>query len=207
MHLHLELKAVPNERLTEGIERLNALHNLMAQTPGFNEAQIWRYLGAPGQYLIVRTWQDAEAHQAYRDTPGAKAFSIGRPAVMPYKNLVVQHWDEVGRFPGDASGNFLVRSLHIVGAGSDDAYLDSRRQRDALARVAGGVVDVRTYRPISGVDDVTEALVLERRTDRAGYDALLESAASNDYEAGVTPTLYTTELIECYQLVQEVLPR
>ena len=206
MHLHLELKAVPNDRLTEGIERLNALHNLMAQTPGFHEAQMWRYLGAPGQYLIVRTWRDAEAHQAYRDTPEAKAFGVGRAAVMPYKNLVVQHWDEVARSPGDASGDFLVRSLHNVGAGSDDAYLDSRGQRDALAMVAGGVVDVRTYRPISGVDDVTEALVLERRTNRAGYDTYLESAPSNDYEANVSPTLYTTQIIECYELVQEVMP-
>jgi hypothetical protein len=99
----------------------------------------------------------------------------------------------------------LVRSLHNVGAGSDDAYLDSRRQYDALVMKAGGVVDVRTYRPLTGVDDITEALVLERRTDRAGYDALLESTASNAYEAGVAPTLYTTALVECYQLVQEVL--
>ena len=205
MYLHLELKAVPNDRLTEGIERLNDMHNLMAQTPGFHEAQMWRYLGAPGQYLIVRTWQDADAHQAYRDTPAAKSFSVGRAPVMPYKNLVVQHWDEVARSPGDSSGDFLVRSLHNVGAGSDDAYLDSRRQYDALVMKAGGVVDVRTYRPLTGVDDITEALVLERRTDRAGYDALLESTASNAYEAGVAPTLYTTALVECYQLVQEVL--
>ena len=84
---------------------------------------------------------------------------------------------------------------------------DYRIDGDALAKAAGGVVDVRSYRPISGVDDATVALVLERRTDRAGYDALLESAASNDYEAGVAPTLYTTTLIECYQLVQEVPPR
>ena len=68
------------------------------------------------------------------------------------------------------------------------------------------MVDVRTYRPVSGIDDVTEALALERRHDRAGYDALLETAASNDYEANLAPTLYTTALVECYQLVQEVLP-
>jgi len=66
-------------------------------------------------------------------------------------------------------------------------------------------VVVRTYRPLTGVDDITEALVLERRTDRAGYDALLESTASTAYEAGVALTLYTTALVECYQLVQEVL--
>ncbi len=206
MYLHLELKVVPNERLTEAVDRLFDMHTLMSQNPGFHEAQMWRYLGAPGQYLIVRTWQNPEAHETYRETPAAKSFTVGRASPMPYKNLVVQHWDEVVRSAGDASGDFLVRSLHNVSAGSDDAYLDSRRQRDALATKAGGVVDVRTYRPISGIDDVTEALVLERRTDRAGYDAFLESQPSADYEAKVAPTLYTTQLIECYELVQQVLP-
>ena len=206
MYLHLELKAIPVERLTEAIERLYDMHTLMSQSSGFHEAQIWRYLGAPGQYLIVRTWQDHQAHEVYRETPAAKSFSIGRASPMPYKNLVVQHWDEVVRSPGVASGDFLVRSLHNVGAGCDDAYLDSRRQRDALATKAGGEVDVRTYRPISGVDDVTEALVLERRHDRAGYDAFLESQPSADYEANRAATLYTSQLVECYELVQEVLP-
>lgn len=206
MYLHLELKVVPNDRLTEGIDRLYDMHTLMAQNPGFHEAQMWRYLGAPGQYLIVRTWEDAQAHGTYRETPAAKDFSVGRPSPMPYRNLVVQHWDEVARSPGDASGDFLVRSLHNVGPGSDDAFLDSRRQYDALAVQAGGVVDVRTYRPISGIDDVTEALVLERRTDRAGYDSFLESVPSADYEANLAPTLYTTQIIECYELVQQVLP-
>ena len=206
MHLHLELKSVPNDRLTEAIERLDQLHQLMAQSPGFIEAQIYRYLGTPGQYLVVRTWRDPDAHQEYRATPEAKKFGVGRSTVMPYKNLAVQHWDEVVRSLGSGNGEFLVRSLHNVGIGNDRAYLASRHQRDALVLEAGGVMDVRTYRPISGVDSLSQALVLERRRDRAGYDAYTESAASIDYESGVADTVYTTELIECYQLIQEVLP-
>ena len=46
----------------------------MARSPGFLEAQIYRYLGAPGQYLIVRTWRNPETHQEYRATPEAKKF-------------------------------------------------------------------------------------------------------------------------------------
>ena len=206
MYLHLELKLVPNDRLTEAIERLNQLHQLMARSPGFLEAQIYRYLGAPGQYLIVRTWRNPETHQEYRATPEAKKFGVGRSTVMPYENLAVQHWDEVVRSPGSGEGEFLVRSLHNVGIGSDRAYLASRYQSDALVLKAGGVMDVRTYRPISGVDSMSEALVLERRRDRGGYDAYLESVASNDYESSVADTVYTTKLIECYQIVQEVLP-
>ena len=203
MYLHLELKQVPHDRLIEAIERLSRLHALMAQNEGFVEAQTYRYLGSPGQYLVVRTWQDAEAHKAYRASPEAVAFGVGRSAVMPYKNLVVQHWDELARTAGDGVGDFLVRTLHKVGAGSDDAYLDSRRRRDSLDVKAGGVVDVRTYRPLSGVDDEAGAMVLERRHDRAGYDTYLESPASTDYEASVSPGLYTTELVECYEVVQE----
>ena len=207
MYLHLELKTVPNDRLTEAIDRLNDLHTLMSQSDGFLEAQIWRYLGAPGQYLIVRTWQNSEAHETYRGTPAAKSFRDGRTPVMPYKNLAVQGWDELARSTGSSKGDFLVRSLHNVGAGSDNAYLESRRQRDVLDVKAGGVVDVRTYRPLTGVDDLMEALVLERRADRAGYDAFQESQPSADYEANLAPTLYTTQLVECYEIVQQVLPR
>lgn len=203
MYLHLELKQVPHDRLTEAIDRLSRLHALMAQNQGFVEAQTYRYLGSPGQYLVVRTWRDADAHKAYRASPEAVAFGVGRSAVMPYVNLVVQHWDEMARTAGEAKGDFLVRTLHKVGAGSNDAFLESRRRRDALIVKAGGVVDVRTYRPLSGVDDEQAALVLERRTDRVGYDAYLETSASADYEAGVAPTLYTTELVECYEVVQE----
>ena len=206
MYLHLELKSVPNDRLTEAIERLNQLHQLMARSPGFIEAQTYRYLGTPGQYLIVRTWLDSRAHQEYRATPEAKDFGIGRPSVMPYKNLAVQHWDEVMRSLGSGVGEFLVRSFHNVGAGNDRAYLASRHQQDALALKVGGVVDVRTYRPISGVDSLSGALILERRRDRASFDAYMESVASNHYGLGVDDTVYTTEFIECYQLIQEVLP-
>ena len=206
MYLHLELKAVPVERRSEAIERLGRLHGLMAECPGFQEAQIWGYLGNPGQYLIVRTWDTMEDHKAYRASDASKEFAASRPATLPWENQAVQEWDELVRSAGKSKGDYLVRYLDNVGAGSDDAYLDSRRGHDALNVKAGGVVDVRTYRPISGVDDVTEALVLERRHDRAGYDAFLESAPSNDYEANLAPTLYTTALVECYELVQEVLP-
>ncbi len=51
------------------------------------------------------------------------------------------------------------------------------------------MVDVRTYRPISGVDDVTEALVLERRHDRAGYGANLALAELGQHPLHVHPKL------------------
>ena len=65
------------------------------------------------------------------------------------------------------------------------------------------VVDVRTYRPISGIDDVTEALVLERRHDRAGYVPSWSRSPPADYGANLAPTLHATSLVECYQLIQE----
>jgi len=211
MYLHLELKVVPVELLTEAVDRLFDMHTLMSQNDGFVEAHMWRYLGAPGKYLIVRTWQSPEAHETYRETPEAKNFSAGRASPMPYKNLVVQHWNEVARSAGSSQGDFLVRSLHNVGAGSDDAYLAIRRQYDALTAIPGmppaSQVEVRTYRPLTGVDDLTEALVLERRTNRAGYDAFLESQISAGYEASLASTLYTTSIVEFYELVQQVLPK
>ena len=206
MYLHLELKAIPVTRRSEAIERLGKLHGLMSQCSGFREAQIWGYLGAPGQYLVVRTWDSMEDHKAYRASDASKAFAASRPDVLPWENQAVQEWDELLRSVGDAKGDFLVHSLHKVRASGWGQYGESRRQRDALDIGAGGVVDIRAYEPLTGVDDMQEALVLERRTDRAGYDAFLESAASADYEAGVEHGLYTTHLVECYALVAEVLP-
>ena len=204
MYLHLELKAIPVTRRTEALNRLGKLHGLMSQCSGFQEAQIWGYLGKPGQYLIVRTWDTMEDHKAYRASDASKAFAASRPDVLPWENYAVQEWDEVVRSVGNGVGDFLIRTLQNVGAGSDAAYLDSRRQRDALNLKLGGVVDVRTYQPLTGVDDPAEAMVLERRADRAGYDTFLETSASEDYEAGVAPTLYTTQLVECYELVAEI---
>jgi heme-degrading monooxygenase HmoA len=204
MYLHLEMKTIPVTRRTEALNRLGKLHGLMSQCSGFQEAQIYSYLGNPGQFLIVRTWDTMEDHKAYRASDASKAFAASRPEVLPWENYAVQEWDELVRSAGDAKGNFLIRTLQNVGAGSDAVYLDSRRERDALDMKLGGVVDVRTYRPLTGVDDPTEAMVLERRADRAGYDTFLESAASENYETSVAPTLYTNQLIECYELVVEI---
>ena len=200
MYLQLEVKTIANGQLSEALQWLSQLHGLMTRNEGFIDARSSQFLGNPGQYLVGRTWLNAEAHQAYRATPEAIAFTGGP---MPYKNLLVQRWDELMCSIGDAQGNFLVRTIHKIRSGSWDEYLENRRRYDTLSLREGGVVDVRTYRLLASGSGGTEALVLERRHSRDGYDRLLESSDYIEYEKALSPGLYSTELTECYEVIQE----
>ena len=200
MYLQLEVKTIANGHLSEALEWLSQLHEVMARNEGFVDARSSQFLGAPGQYLVGRTWVNADAHQAYRATPEAAAFTGGP---MPYKNLLVQRWDELMRSTGNADGNFLVRTIHKIRPESWDEYLESRRRYDFLSLKEGGVVDVRTYRLLASGSDGIEALVLERRHSREGYDRLLESSNYVEYEKDLPPGLYNKEFTECYEVIQE----
>ena len=185
MYLHLELKTMATERLGVAVARLNYLHTLMSRTPGFVDAQICEFLGNPGQYLVVRTWQDQASHQAYRQSDASKQFAASRPAEFIYDNLAVQEWLVVAQTPGVASGDYVVRELHDVTDWQSFAASQANRGPAGRSRFACWSKD--------GSDD-TQALVLQRWPGRDAYAASLEGAEC------------TAALVECYRVVDEVRP-
>jgi quinol monooxygenase YgiN len=186
MYLHLELKTMATERLSEAVARLNYLHTLMSGTPGFVDAQICEYLGNPGQYLVTRTWADQASHQAYRQSEASKTFAASRPSHFIYDNLAVQEWLTVAETRGTAAGAYVVRELHDVT--NWESFAASMQNR--------GPAGSRAFRMLAkdGADD-TKALVLQRWPNRDAYVVSLEGAPKSD-----------AALIECYAVVDEVRP-
>lgn len=189
------------DRLTESIDRLHYLHTLMAAAPGFGEAQISEYLGNPGQYLIVRTWSDALAHAAFRQTDAARNFALSRPSGFIYANLAVQEGECVVDTPGPATGKYLVRRVDRLEPAGWDVYVAERTLDDAAALQSGGVDALRTYRLL--VKEATydsQALILQRWVDRDSYVRYMSSSDTS------LATSAKTEIAECYQIVDEVMP-
>lgn len=204
MYLHVELKTVPTNRQTEAIDRLTRLHRLMAAAPGFHDAHICAYLGDPARYLITRTWQDAAAHAAYRASPAQREYAQNRPAVLPWENTAVQEWESILVSDGSGSGNYVVRTLYDVAQGRGDDFLEDRRRHDSLQSQAGGLIYVRSYRPLNGAPETAgQALVLERYADRRAYNRYLESAERAEYERHEDSGISQPKLIECYEVVRE----
>lgn len=183
MYLHLELKTMATERLAEAVTRLNYLHTLMSQTPGFVDAQICEFLGNPGQYLVIRTWQDQASHQVYRQSEASKTFAASRPAHFIYDNLAVQEWLTVAETPGVAAGDYIVRELHDV----------TNWESFAASQANRGPVGSRAFRmPAKDGADDTQSLVIQRWPGRDAYVTSLEGVDR------------TAALVECYHVVDEV---
>jgi quinol monooxygenase YgiN len=205
MYLHLELKTMATNRLAEAVERLHLLHSLMATAPGFVSAQICQYLGNPGRYLVVRTWTDGSAHAAFRQTAPAREFAASRPAGFIYDNLAVQEWQRVLDTPGTTDGDYLVRRLHSIEPAGWEAFVSERRQLDAVALRSGGVAGLRTFRMLANEKaDDTKAFILERWASRDAYLRFLESPHLAEFQRQAR--FDGSELIECYQIEDEVLP-
>jgi quinol monooxygenase YgiN len=204
MYLHVELKNVPPNRQTEAIDRLSRLHELMAATPGFRDAQICAYLGNPSKYLVTRTWEDASAHAGYRASEAAEEFAQSRPAVLPWENTAVQEWETILTAEGHSSGDLVVRSLYTVEEAGRQAFLDSRTSHETSRAHAGGLVYSRIYRPLKNEEDAqSDLLVLERYADRGSYNRYLEGPGRAEYEREMQPALRQPSLIECYEVLVE----
>jgi hypothetical protein len=180
MYLHLELKTMATQRLDEAVARLHYLHTLMAQTPGFLEAQVCEYLGNPAQYLVIRSWLG----QAYRASDASKTFAASRPAHFIYDNLAVQEWLTVAETPGTPAGDYVVRELHDVT--NWESFTASMANR--------GPAGSRAYRLLAkdGADDA-QSLVIQRWANRDAYAASLEGVEAE-----------APALVECYRVVDEV---
>lgn len=203
MYLHLELKVVPVERQTEAIGRLTALHTLMSKSPGFNDAQILRYMGKASQYIVVRSWESAQAHAGYRASDAAKEFGSQRVPGL-YSNLLVQDWECEIDSKGSGAGDYVVRSLFQVPEGRWPEFIEDRKRHDELALQVPGVASLRTYRCTSTGEHQGEAFVLARRADRNSYNAFLESQQAATYRKSRPEGLYTRLASECYEVVGEV---
>ncbi len=194
MYLHLELKTMSTERLTEAVARLHYLHSLMAASPGFVEAQICEYLGNPGQYLVVRTWQDEASHRGYRASDASKVFAASRPAHFIYDNLAVQEWDCLLDVPGKTTGDYIERQLKTIDPAAWQEEISAREQINNDALKAGGVQSLRLYRMLANDKaDNTQALILNRWSDRTAYVSYLGGRERP-----------AADLIESYQVVDEI---
>lgn len=196
-YLHLELKVVPLGMRQPALARLARLHSLMAAAPGFIEAQVCRYLGDPTRYLVTRTWADAAAHDAYRQSDAQRAFAA-TPAQGLYHNLLVQEWDEASAAHGTSRGLFVVRSVYQAPPDGWEAFDALRRTRNDAALASGGVQYLRTYRPLTA-DAPAETLLLRRWTGREAYDRYLECP-----ERAAVPSPFHPYVTECYEVVHEI---
>jgi heme-degrading monooxygenase HmoA len=194
MYLHLELKTMSTERLTEAVARLHYLHSMMAASPGFVEAQICEYLGNPGQYLVIRTWLDEASHRGYRASDASKVFAASRPAHFIYDNLAVQEWDCLLDAPGKATGDYIVRELKTIDPNAWQAEVGAREEINAEALQAGGVESLRLYRMLANEKaDNTQALILNRWSGRDAYVGYLEGRERP-----------AADVVESYQVVDEI---
>ena len=207
MFLIQEILMVANNRQSEAVKRLEWIHGLMQQHPGFTNAQVARYLGNVTQYLILRGWQDAASFDAFRQTPDGQGYSKNRPEGLYEGAPVGRRWDMVIESTGEASGDFLSRSVYKVADGRWDEFAENRRGHDKLALQVPGIQYLRHYRCTDEDPEYKDtSLLLTRRTDRDAYNALLESPQALEYRNGTPRGLFQSQVTECYEIVSDIYP-
>ena len=207
MFLLQEVLRVRNTRQTEAVKRLNWIHGLMQPHSGFVRGVVGRYLGNPTDYLILRMWQNREAFQAFRETSDGQDYPKSRPEGL-YEGLPVgREWDVEIDSPGDAAGDYLVRSVYRVAPENAGEFIQNRQRHDTLALQVPETAGLQTFRCLDQDSEYSDTfLCLARRRDRDAYNAYLEGPQSAEYRGGNRRGLYSTVSTECYEIVDEVLP-
>jgi len=65
-------------RLSEAVERLSGLFEMMRRQPGFLSAEVLQNVASPATLLVLHAWRDLADWQTYQNSPEKLAFTAGR---------------------------------------------------------------------------------------------------------------------------------
>jgi heme-degrading monooxygenase HmoA len=185
-------------RRQEALKRLEYIHGLMSDKPGFHKAIVAKYLGDGTRHTVLRFWDSDDAFQRFREGPDGN-YGRNRPEGLYQNDAVVPRWNSIFESSDSEEGNFLVKVQREVPENAWDQFIAAGRQLSANATPT--VFDERTFR----ATDRSEALTVARFRDRAAFEDLLESPGfvkiRNTMPEGV-------KLVSsaCYEIVSEVQP-
>ena len=157
----------------------------MHSQPGFNGSQICAYLGAIRQHLFLQFWEDSVAFEVWCQSPKAKELDQGRPRGLYTVQRSGKYWELLLETRGDSEGNFLnLGMLQVLDEGRWEEFLVQRREHDASALEAEGLVSMQCYKyvgkPLGRYYTALTTLVLARRRGRADYERSVERAIAQE---------------------------
>jgi quinol monooxygenase YgiN len=172
----------------------------MANKPGFRKAIVAKYLGDGTRHTVLRCWEDEAAYLAFRAGPDGN-YGRGRPEGLYTNDPVVPQWNSLWETFGLSDGAYLVKQQWQVPDAAWDAFSQQEQAMAELARDASGLCEYQLLR----AKDRDQALAMVRYTDRAAFEALVESP---DYAEArkALPDGVQHVSTHCYEIVTEVGP-
>jgi hypothetical protein len=214
MYMVEELVDIPLGGHLVGRQFIRDAFELMRDQPGFCNGQIAAYCGNIRQHMILSFWQDADAYESWLNSAQAK--ELGK-AKTPYRARPGpgKFWELFLETPGPEQGNFLNQGiLQVRDLDRWDAFMEQRREHDASAKAAGGLVYVQAYRYVGETDGKyftpATTAILVRRKDRAAYENSVELGARK--EASHAEPAYRTvspqlpDRAGLYDIIHDVKP-
>lgn len=201
MYLINEILNFAPGRRDEALARLEWIHGLMADKPGFYRALVAKYLGDGTRHTVLRLWESEDAFQRFRETPDGN-YGRNRPEGLYANDQVVPRWNSVFETAGSGAGRYLVKVQREVPEGAWGAFTEAWKQMAAAAIAGGRVAEQRSFRAA----DRSEALTIARFRDRAAFENLLESS---EYAKARTAMPEGVNLVSthCFEVVSEVTPK
>jgi heme-degrading monooxygenase HmoA len=184
MYMVEELVDIALGQHPQGRKFIQESFELMRGQPGFCKGQLAAYCGNIRQHMILSFWQDADAYQQWLNS--AQANELGQ-AKLPYRvrQGPGKFWELFLETPGPEQGNFLNQGiLQVRDLKRWDDFMEQRREHDANALGAGGLVYVQGYKYVGEVEaphftPATTAIQV-RRKDRAAYERSVEQNAGRE---------------------------
>jgi hypothetical protein len=214
MYMVEDLVDIPMGSHVEGRKFIQDSFDAMRGQPGFRNGQIAAYCGNIRQHMMLSFWQDADAYQAWLNSAEAKTLGEKR---RPYRVRpgAGRLWELFLETPGPEQGNFLNQGiLQIRDLNRWDDFMEQRREHDASAKSAGGLVYVQGFKYVGETEEpyfnACTTAILVRRTNRAAYEHSVEAGAARE-ASHTKPAYYSIspqlpDRAGLYDIIYEVNP-
>ncbi len=184
MYMVEELVDIPLGSHVAGRDYMRRSFDAMREQEGFRNGQIAAYCGNLRQHMVLSFWHEAEAYQQWLNSPAAKELDKER---RPYRVRpgVGRYWELFLDTPGPEHGDYLNQGiLQIRDLDRWEDFMEQRREHDARANAAGGLVYVRSYRYVGETEEPhftpNTTAIHVRRTGRPAYEHSVEFGAAQE---------------------------